>query len=327
MNILGLQGSPRKKGNTDYLLSLFLDEAERLGAATEKIYVSGLKLSPCLGCIHCEKKGRCALQDNNMTRQMYPKIRQADLIVIASPVYFYAMTGQLKLLIDRCQMFWSRKYRFDVHDPGSATKKGLMLSVAASGGRELFKGIELCVDYFLDAIGASSAGALTYRGIEHAGDMAAHPSAPLDVRKKVGELMAPWLTKKRVLFVDRDHGARSRMAEAFARFHLSESVDAAGCGTAPAITDDTDLERAMAEKKLDVAYHHPSSLQDALGVRPPDLVILMGQDVVLPSDITPPSSTRIWDLPDPSHMDTSQLVDLRNTIEEKVNLLGKSDIS
>ena len=63
MFILGLQGSPRKKGNSSILLPSFLAEAERLGAHTHSLEVAQKKIHPCLGCGHCEKQGFCVIKD------------------------------------------------------------------------------------------------------------------------------------------------------------------------------------------------------------------------------------------------------------------------
>ncbi|MBU0993329.1 MAG: NAD(P)H-dependent oxidoreductase [Proteobacteria bacterium] len=318
MYVLGLQGSPRKNGNTDYLLSLFLNEAEKKGADVEKIFVSGLNVTPCLGCVHCEEKGGCILRDKTMIGDMYPKIRRADLIVMATPVYFYAMTAQLKLLIDRCQMFWSRKYRFRVNDPGNKTKKGFLLSVAASGGKELFKGIELCADYFFDAVGAGYAGKLVYRGIEKRGDIKARPHVFEDIREKVDSLVNPLLARKKILFVDRDNGIRSRMAEAFAKYHSGEKIDAQSCGLTVEASQIKVLESVMAEKKLDVAYHLPLSFEDALSETKPDSVILMGKDTHIRSSNLQDTPFLNWELPDPSGMDEDGIRQLRDDIESKI---------
>ncbi|MBW1829714.1 MAG: flavodoxin family protein [Deltaproteobacteria bacterium] len=84
MFVLGLQGSPRKNGNTRKLLSAFLDEAERLGAHTHLIDVPRSNIKPCKSCGNCERKGFCPIDDE--MQQMYPLLRKADLIVIG---YFF----------------------------------------------------------------------------------------------------------------------------------------------------------------------------------------------------------------------------------------------
>ena len=96
MMILGFQGSPRKKGNTNYLLSAFMDEAETLGAQTRIVEVAKKNIVPCIGCGYCEKKGYCITQDDDMTNEIYPLLREADVVVLATPIYFYNVPAQLK---------------------------------------------------------------------------------------------------------------------------------------------------------------------------------------------------------------------------------------
>ncbi len=83
MFILGLQGSPRVKGNTGILLSTFLTEAERLGARTEYLDVAKKNISPCQECEVCEQTGFCPIDDD--MQEVYPLLRQADIIVMATP--------------------------------------------------------------------------------------------------------------------------------------------------------------------------------------------------------------------------------------------------
>ena len=117
MMILGFQGSPRKKGNTNYLLAAFMDEAENLGAQTRIVEVSKKNIVPCIGCGYCEKKGYCITQDDDMTNEIYPLLREADVVVLATPIYFYNVPAQLKAPIDRSQTLWSRKYKLNLTDP------------------------------------------------------------------------------------------------------------------------------------------------------------------------------------------------------------------
>ena len=124
MFVLGLQGSPRRGGNTDTFLTAFMERAGRAGAATETIQTAKAGIIPCKGCGYCEKHGTCIIADDPMAQNVYGLLRQADLIVAASPVYFYGVSAQLKVLIDRCQTLWSRKYAFRLADPLAVSRKG-----------------------------------------------------------------------------------------------------------------------------------------------------------------------------------------------------------
>ena len=105
MLVLGLQGSPRKKGNTNFLLETFMDAAENTGARTHVIDVTRKNIIPCKEYIVCEKKGFCPI-DDDVRDEIYPLLRQAEVVVIATPIFFYNMTAQLKAVVDRCQTFW-----------------------------------------------------------------------------------------------------------------------------------------------------------------------------------------------------------------------------
>ena len=100
--ILVLLGSPRKKGNSTTLAKQIVKGAESAGAEVETIYLNGLKIKPCQGCYGCKKKDSkgCVVKDD--MQPLYPKIVAADALVIATPVYWFNMTAQTKIFMDRC---------------------------------------------------------------------------------------------------------------------------------------------------------------------------------------------------------------------------------
>jgi len=100
--ILVLQGSPRKKGNSIALAEQIIKGAESAGAEVEKIFLHGKDISPCQACYACQKKDSkgCAIDDD--MQPIYQKLVDADCWVIASPVYWFTMSGQTKLFMDRC---------------------------------------------------------------------------------------------------------------------------------------------------------------------------------------------------------------------------------
>ena len=99
-NILILQGSPRKNGNTSILCDEFARGAEEAGNSVEKIQVITKKINGCLGCNGCQRNGGTCVQKDDMT-EIYEKILAADVVVLASPIYYYTWTAQLKAVIDR----------------------------------------------------------------------------------------------------------------------------------------------------------------------------------------------------------------------------------
>lgn len=102
MKVLVMNGSPRKqRGTTGYLLKHFIDGMEDAKAEVEILYSKGLDLGDCRGCFNCwsTTPGKC-VQDDEMT-EILEKIADADVIVLATPVYVDGMTGSLKTLLDR----------------------------------------------------------------------------------------------------------------------------------------------------------------------------------------------------------------------------------
>lgn len=100
--ILVLLGSPRKKGNSAILAGEIARGAKAGKAKVETIFLQGKSIAPCNGCMACQKKGAkgCAIKDD--MQEIYPKLIEADGWVIASPVYWFTMSAQTKLFMDRC---------------------------------------------------------------------------------------------------------------------------------------------------------------------------------------------------------------------------------
>lgn len=103
-SILIIKGSPRKNGNSAVLADQIFDGAKEAGADVESIYLSGLDINPCDACDVCQEgEIGCIVEDDMQT--LYPKLNQADVIVIASPIYFFNVSAQTKLFIDRWYAF------------------------------------------------------------------------------------------------------------------------------------------------------------------------------------------------------------------------------
>lgn len=100
MKVLAISSSPRKDGNSDVLCDQFLKGAAEAGHETEKIRLSEKKISPCFACYGCTESHSCVKKDDMADIQ--EKMVSADIIVLATPVYFYCMDSQMKMMIDRC---------------------------------------------------------------------------------------------------------------------------------------------------------------------------------------------------------------------------------
>ncbi|APM39781.1 flavodoxin family protein [Clostridium kluyveri] len=100
MKVIAISGSPRIGGNSDVLCDQFLKGAKEAGCETEKVNLAKIKLNPCLACYACGKTGKC-IQNDGMEETL-DKLIQSDVILLATPVYFYSMNAQMKMFIDRC---------------------------------------------------------------------------------------------------------------------------------------------------------------------------------------------------------------------------------
>jgi len=322
MLILGLQGSPRKKGNTDYLLKTFMNEAENSGAKTHIIEVAKKNITPCRGCGFCEKNGKCVIDDDDMAGEIYSLLRRADVIVAATPIFFYSATAQLKALIDRSQTLWSRKYKLNLIDPGRKTRQGFLLSVGATKGKNLFDGLYLTAQYFFDAIGADFHGRLTYRGIENKGDIQKHPKVLGDVKEEVGSLLKPLLGRKKILFACIGNTCRSQMASAFAQFFAGDKIEALSGGSRPELEINPVMVEAMGEKGIDMAFRKTQSLETAISDIKPDMIITMGCGEECP--YVPGATVKDWNVPDPVGKPIDFMRTVRDEIENRVRELVES---
>ena len=167
-------GSPRLKGNTDLLLDEALRGAQSQGVGVEKIIVDKLNISPCREYYGCLRDGNCVIKDD-MT-DIYMKLLKADSVIVASPIFFYSLTSQVKALIDRCQALWARRYILKQPPPYSG-RKGAFIAVGATKGTKLFDGSILTVKYFFQAIGVNYVDELLIRGVDKKGEIRQHPTA------------------------------------------------------------------------------------------------------------------------------------------------------
>jgi len=99
MKIIGIMGSPRKRGNTEILLDIGLEEAQKNGVLVSKISLRDKTIAPCNGCLECFETGKCIIKDD--MQEIYKEMVESDGIIWASPVYFWSMTSLTKTVMDR----------------------------------------------------------------------------------------------------------------------------------------------------------------------------------------------------------------------------------
>lgn len=173
--IVAIYGSPRRRGNTATLLKHAVKGAVDAGAQVSEIVLRDLKMSPCLELYACKKEGRCAIKDD--FQDVVDQILAAEGLILASPIFFYTVSAHTKILMDRCQSLWVKKYWIDKVPFGQwePKRKGLFISVGATKGKKLFNGALLTVKYFFDVLDMALFKSLLYRSMEFEDDALKHP--------------------------------------------------------------------------------------------------------------------------------------------------------
>ena len=106
--IAALFGSPRRRGNTATLLTRAVAGARDAGAEVTEIVLRDLKMSPCLEIYGCKRDGKCVIKDD--FGDVEALLRKVDGLMLASPIFFYAVSAHTKILMDRCNSLWVQKY-------------------------------------------------------------------------------------------------------------------------------------------------------------------------------------------------------------------------
>lgn len=136
IKVLGISGSPRKNGNTEFLLQHALEAAKAVNPAcieTELYSFANKTFIPCISCFRCQKAGHCVLEDDNFA-ELRDKWIDADAVVMATPVYHMSITGQLKCFIDRLGNSVDRPY--------TTGQKWFKVYGAIAQGAHIFSGQE-----------------------------------------------------------------------------------------------------------------------------------------------------------------------------------------
>jgi multimeric flavodoxin WrbA len=190
MKITAFCGSPRKNGNTETLLKEVIRGIEEAGHSVDTFYLNAMKIKPCQDCGGCNDTGECILRDD--MDQITDAIRDSDRIILASPIFFFSLSAQAKVMIDRCQSFWCEKYLLKkTIEGGNYERKGLLLMV---GGMKKDIGIhcaEACAKAFFRTVSIPEHETIYYLGIDAKGDILKHPTALSDAYEAGKKLISP----------------------------------------------------------------------------------------------------------------------------------------
>ena len=163
MNIVVLSGSPRKGGNTAIMVQAFKEGAESAGHTVEVVDVAAKKIAPCRACKYCYSHGGdCAIKDD--MAEVREALKRADMVAFASPVYWFDISAQLKLAIDRMYAFGGCGFSF--------SKVALLLDSGSDGVYDAAIAAYKAMSSYLKW---EDMGIVTIPGMTKKGDMAASP--------------------------------------------------------------------------------------------------------------------------------------------------------
>lgn len=176
MKIAAFQGSPRAEGNSELLLREALRAIDETGHEIRLFKLNLMKIKPCQDCGGCDQTGICIIRDD--MDEIYQAVREADRIVLASPVFFFGLSAQAKAMIDRCQTFWCEKYLLKKPIPeGPYGRKGLLILV---GGMKKEVGIqcsEATARAFFRTASVPENDTLGFLSVDAKGAILEHPTA------------------------------------------------------------------------------------------------------------------------------------------------------
>ena len=134
-NVLIISTSPRKNSNSEALASEFAKGAIEAGNQVEQISLAGKNIQFCRGCLACQTTKRCVIRDD--ADKIEQKMEQADVLVFATPIYYYEMSGQMKTMLDRGNPLFTADYKFrDVYFIATAAEEGDHVWHRAAAGLE-----------------------------------------------------------------------------------------------------------------------------------------------------------------------------------------------
>ena len=174
--IIVLNGSPRKNGNTSALVKAFRDGAESAGHSVTEFWLEGMNINGCRGCCAGGKNPESPCVQKDDMAQIYPAYKEADVVVLASPLYYWTISGQLKCAFDRL-------FAVAECDPGytNPRKESALLMAAEGNG---FEETVYWYDRLMGHIGWKDCGKVLCGGVMAVGDIEGKPE--LEEARRLG---------------------------------------------------------------------------------------------------------------------------------------------
>ena len=164
--VLIVSSTPRKGGNSETLAASFAKGAQEAGNQVETVYLREKNYSFCRGCLACLKMGHCVIPDDAV--EIAAKMHDADVIVFATPIYYYSVSGQLKTMLDRANPLYGTDYAFT---------KVYLLATAAEDAPYTVEGAVKAVEGWVDCFSRCKlVDTIFAGGVNGIGDIAGHPA-------------------------------------------------------------------------------------------------------------------------------------------------------
>jgi len=175
-DVLAIKGSPRARGNTDTLVDAALKGAHAAGHSVTTLVLRDYRYSGCIACGGCSRDGVCHV--NDAMQQIFPLLEQNEHIILGAPMFFMSLPWLVKGMIDRCQVFWAR--RFVLKRGSGRTRPGgnlLALLVGGTDFKTLFDAPKIVLRAWCASMDLKLHLGLTLRKIDLKGDIDKHPDA------------------------------------------------------------------------------------------------------------------------------------------------------
>ena len=172
MKIVALLGSPRPEGNSAFLAQTFLDSCRTLGADVETYFLNKMSYQGCQACMGCKTKAEFCVLKDDMT-PVYEAIRQADVVLLASPVYFGDFSGQLKSAYDRFYAYLAPDFSSRL----PAGKQAVFILTQGNPDQEQFKDIFRRYETFMKWLNFDQCHLIRACGLQGAGEVKDRPEA------------------------------------------------------------------------------------------------------------------------------------------------------
>lgn len=164
--VLIVSSSQRKHGNSETLADAFAKVVREADHSVETVRLREKQIGFCRGCLACLKLGHCVIQDDAV--EIAAKMHDADVLVFATPVYYYSVCGQLKTMLDRANPLFGSDYAFS---------EAYLLATAVEDGRSTFDGAKKAVQGWVDCFSRCTlAGTVFAGGVDGVGEIAGHPA-------------------------------------------------------------------------------------------------------------------------------------------------------